>query len=208
VAKLIMFDYDGTIVDSFEHFYRACAECFNRFGFPQYAQRERIVAFHDSNWFAALAAAGVPAAVSDAIEETYAREVSVDGAEPEPFAGMCEVLRELGSQHTLVIITAARGRVVERFLSEHSLDCVALVLGSDAETSKVRRIASARAQCGEGLEPWYVGDTVGDILEGRQSGVATVAVTWGWQRRETLPAASPDHLVQSPQELLELFAAP
>jgi phosphoglycolate phosphatase len=201
-----MFDYDGTIVDSFEYFYRACVVCFNRFGFPQYANRERILAFNATNWFEALAAAGVPADVGDAIEETYVEEVSVEGAGPEPFGGMCEVLRELGSEHTLVIITAARRRVVERFLADHGVDGVARVLGSDTETSKVRKIGTARAEFGQGLEPWYVGDTVGDIVEGKQSGVGTVAVSWGWQRLETLAKASPDHIVQSPQELLELFA--
>ena len=202
-----MLDYDGTIVDSFEYFYRACERCFNRFGFSQYAHRECIVTFHDTNWFEALAAAGVPAYVSDAIEETYAAEVSF-GAGPQPFAGICEALRELGSEHTLVIITAARSRVVERFLADHCVDHgVVRVLGSDAETSKVLRIGMARAELGEGLEPWYVGDTVGDIVEGKASGVGTVAVSWGWQRLEALAKALPDHIVQNPQELLELFAS-
>ena len=118
MRKLIMLDYDGTIVDSFEYFFRACEQCFNRFGFPKYAHRDCIVAFHDTNWFDALAAAGVPAYVSEAIEETYAAEVSI-GTGPQPFAGICEVLRELGSEHAVVVITAARGRVVEAFLVEH-----------------------------------------------------------------------------------------
>jgi phosphoglycolate phosphatase len=205
VERLIMFDYDGVIVDSFEYFYRACVRCFNRFGFTQYANRERIVAFNDANWFEALAVAGVPVNVRDAIEETYVEETSADGAGPKPFGGMCGVLRELGSRDTVIIITAARERVVQRFLADQDLDCVARVLGSDTETSKVRKIGIARAEFGEGLEPFYIGDTVGDIVEGKRSGVTTIAVTWGWQNLETLADASPDHLVQSPQELLELF---
>ena len=42
------------------------------------------------------------------------------------------------------------------------------------------------SQLGEGLDSWYVGDTVGDIVEGKESGVGTIAVTWGWQRLEAL----------------------
>jgi phosphoglycolate phosphatase len=194
------------IVDSFDHFYRACVQCFNRFGFPQFADRERVIAFNNANWFEALAAAGVPEQVSDAIEETYAALVDVEGDTPQPFDGMCELLNELGSHNTLVIITAARGHIVERFLARHGVDTIDRVLGSDTETSKVRRIASARAEFGAALEAWYVGDTVGDIVEGKQAGATTVAVTWGWQPAEALSEASPDRIVRSPRELLELLS--
>jgi len=66
----------------------------------------------------------------------------------------------------------------------------------------------------DGAEPeqWYVGDTVGDIVEGKAAGVRTIAagvrtiaVGWGWHDAERLLGASPDYLAQTPADLLEFL---
>jgi len=51
---------------------------------------------------------------------------------------------------------------------------------------------------------YYIGDTTGDIKEGKQAGVKTVGVTWGWHSKEKMAAAEPDYLFDNPQELLKL----
>jgi phosphoglycolate phosphatase len=58
---------------------------------------------------------------------------------------------------------------------------------------------------GEEAHYWYVGDTVGDVVEGRQAGARTVAVTWGWHDENLLRGARPDHVASSPHELVELI---
>jgi phosphoglycolate phosphatase len=55
---------------------------------------------------------------------------------------------------------------------------------------------------------FYIGDTTGDILEAREAGVQTVAVTWGWHSREKLVAVHPDFLVDRPEELLRMRLSP
>jgi phosphoglycolate phosphatase len=51
---------------------------------------------------------------------------------------------------------------------------------------------------------FYVGDTVGDIKEARLAGVKTVAVTWGWHNKERLEMASPDYVIETPDDLLKI----
>jgi phosphoglycolate phosphatase len=51
---------------------------------------------------------------------------------------------------------------------------------------------------------YYIGDTTGDIKEGKQAGVKTVGITWGWHSKEKMAAAKPDYLFDAPQELLQL----
>ena len=51
---------------------------------------------------------------------------------------------------------------------------------------------------------YYVGDTTGDIKEGKQAGIKTVGVTWGWHSKEKMAAAGPNYLVDHPRELLQL----
>lgn len=47
-----------------------------------------------------------------------------------------------------------------------------------------------------------VGDSIGDFSQGRQAGVRTIAVTWGFHPEGLLRDALPDYIVRSPQELL------
>ena len=203
--NLIMFDYDGTIVDSLAVFCESCVTTFRRRGFPQFATCERAVAFMDGNWFAALAAAGVPADVVDEIEDVFADLADPDAADPPaPFAGMAALLERLARRNTLVIVTSSRSYTVERVLARHGISGVAEVLGADTETSKLRKIDLARAHHGHQLKPWYVGDTVGDILEAKAAGVGSVGVAWGWQHVDKLRAASPDLIAYSPDDLLVL----
>jgi phosphoglycolate phosphatase len=79
------------------------------------------------------------------------------------------------------------------------------VVGGDQDESKTRKIGSARRRFGRALAAWYVGDTVGDILEARRAGVGTVGVAWGWHGVERLRRANPDHMAHAPSDLLDLF---
>jgi phosphoglycolate phosphatase len=50
-----------------------------------------------------------------------------------------------------------------------------------------------------------VGNAISDIRQGKLAKVKTVAVTWGFQSRELLIAENPDHLADTPTDLLTLF---
>ena len=51
----------------------------------------------------------------------------------------------------------------------------------------------------------YVGDSPGDVVVSRNAGTYAVGVTWGYHHAENLYAASPDRLIVSPKELLDLI---
>ncbi len=201
--RLIMLDYDGTIVDSLAVFCDACVRVFSRRGFPHLATCEQATALLESNWFEALASAGIPQDVADELEEEFAASAWSDDA-PSPFGGMPGVIERLARQNVVVVVTSVRKPDVEGVLARHHVEGVREVLGSDTEPSKVRKIEQARAHHGRELEAWYVGDTVGDIAEARQAGVRSIAVTWGWGDRERLLAAQPDIVAETPEDLLAL----
>jgi phosphoglycolate phosphatase len=56
-----------------------------------------------------------------------------------------------------------------------------------------------------GLSAYYIGDTKGDMIEGRKAGAITVAALWGWHAVEKLEEGAPDHFVRSPEALLDLL---
>jgi phosphoglycolate phosphatase len=202
VDNLIMFDYDGTIVDSLHVFCDACVTVFARNGYPQYATCERALAFLDGNWFEELAAAGLSSQVIDELEDEFSALASA--GIPRPFEGMPELIERLARRNAVVIITSSRGDDVNRVLAEHHLCGIAEVLGADTATSKLVKIRMARERHGSELKPWYVGDTVGDIVEARAAGVGSIGVGWGWQGAEKLRAAEPDLMAYAPDDLLVL----
>jgi len=195
-----MFDFDGVIADSFEDQCRACVETLRAHGFADLATRAQFLDFTETNWFEALAAAGVPEDVRDELEDAF-------GAAPSPdlFPEMAAVIERLAAAHRVVVITSSRTSVVEDILAEHDVRGVVEVLGGEQEASKTCKISSVRRRFGETLPAWYVCDTVGDVLEAREAGVGTVGVAWGWHGEERLRRAAPDHMAHAPSDLLDLL---
>jgi phosphoglycolate phosphatase len=123
------------------------------------------------------------------------------------------VIAGLAQRHHVLIVTSNRSDIVEAFLAHWAITGVSEVLGGDKGQSKVpkiraavRRFAEARADRPGALpESWFVGDTVGDMVEGREAGVGTIAVGWGWHTAAQLAGATPDHLAAAPAALLELL---
>ncbi len=194
-----MFDFDGVIADSLDEQCRACVETLRRRGFAELATRARFLDFTETNWFDALAAAGVPEDVVEELEAAF-------GAVPSPdlFPEMAAVIERLAAAHPVVVITSSRTSVVEGILAEHGVRAVE-VLGGEQEASKTRKIRSVRRRFGETLPAWYVCDTVGDVLEAREAGVGTVGVAWGWHGEARLLRVSPDRMAHAPGDLLDLF---
>ncbi len=199
-SKLIMFDFDGVIVDSLDHQCRAFVETVRAKGFADLATPERFLEFTESNWFEALAAAGVPASVVSEVEDAFGAAPS-----PELFPGMAAVIERLAATHSVIVITSSRTDVVERVVAKHCVRGVAEVVGGDRDESKTRKIDDARRRFGRALAAWYVGDTVGDILEARRAGAGTVGAAWGWHGSERLRRANPDYMAHAPTDLLDLF---
>jgi phosphoglycolate phosphatase len=119
------------------------------------------------------------------------------------FPGLKDAVSALAKSHPLLIATSNESSVVEKFLSLHDMNMFGEVLGSDSEPSKVKKLRSIKK--GYPLDQCvYIGDTAGDIIEGRQAEVITVAVTWGWHDEQRLRKTNPDYVIITPDELKEL----
>ena len=195
-----MFDFDGVIADSLDDQSRAYMHAFRAHGLGHLATRQQFVDFTEDNWFAALAAAGVPPTAVEDVEEAISSTPV-----PELFPGMPEVIERLGAAHHVVVITSSRTAMVERILRAHDVRGVVEVLGGDGEPSKTKKIRAVRRRVSEAVPAWYVGDTIGDMVEARAAGVVTVGAAWGWHGAERLLRAAPDHLAYAPSDLLDLF---
>jgi phosphoglycolate phosphatase len=121
------------------------------------------------------------------------------------FPGIPELLRQLAGRARVAVVTSNVSDVVRGKLATAGLlDLVLDVVGSDVEPSKVRKIQRFQELSPPGTAVHYVGDTLGDMREGREAGAITVGVAWGWHPPERLQAAAPDTIAETPADILAL----
>lgn len=199
-----MFDFDGVIVDSFDYFFDAFIQSCRQHGFAQIKTRKDFVRLFEVNMYEGMRQAGISSEATGALLATMGEILERLDSGYDIFPGMEEVLRRLASNNVLVVITSNLGSVVQEYVRNRQLGVFDSVHGSEQGRSKVAKMNSAMARY-PGMPSYYIGDTIGDILEGRQAGACTVGVGWGWHGAEHLRRVAPDHLVITPEELLRIF---
>jgi len=204
MAPVIMFDFDGVLADSFEIFFREFTAACTQLGFDKLNSREAFLRLFEGNLIQELVKSGFPIWRLKKLVRAFEPRIAEANRQVQPFAGMPELLGELAAVHPVYVISSNVTKTVLRFLDAYGVTGVRDVIGADKETSKIKKIKRVRKQHRQ-LQPFYIGDTKGDIVEGRAAGATTVAVTWGWHSMATLQAGGPDCLVHTPAELRALF---
>jgi phosphoglycolate phosphatase len=201
----LIFDFDGTLVDSLEPTllaYNRLAPRFNvkpieRADLPRLrtlgaraAMREHRVSFWKLPWLVRSMRKALHAQV-DALQA---------------IEGIPEALRALAARgDRLCILSSNSNENIERFLSRAELRVFEHVVGGSSLFGKARALTRLlRALELERASALYVGDELRDVEAAHAVGIGSIAVTWGYAARDTLAAAQPTHLVDRPSELLSL----
>ena len=166
---VLAFDYDGVIADSLEYFLRAFLGACRHHGYLQLRARNDFLAMFDTNMYDGMVRAGVAPEAVQPILRTMAESLESSEKGYALFDGMGEVLRELSDAAPLYVVTSNVGSVVEAHLRERGLTCFRDILGGDIDTSKSAKIRVLKGRYPQ-ARLFYVGDTVGDMLEAREAG--------------------------------------
>jgi len=203
--KLVIFDFDGTLADSFPWFLDVFDAIADRFDF-QRLDRSNIAALRHLDARELMRRHGVPLWKVPMIA-AHARTLQArDLHRIKLFDGVADVLDLLADRgvQTAVVTSNARGNV-EAVLGESAsrirhYACGASLFGKAAKFRTL--IKAVRAAPHETLA---IGDEVRDIDAARACGLRTGAVTWGYSAAERLAAERPDYLFRAPAEIGALF---
>jgi len=201
---LVMFDYDGVIVDSFELFSSCFMKACHQNNFYVLNSPEKVLALFETNIFEALLDFGLDEHSINRILKTFQSDIAAYQNDLRLFDGMPDALKKISENNKIVIITSNVNRATKRVLQNNAVNCFEDVLGAEKEKSKVKKIRLTMARY-PGLPAYYIGDTKGDMIEGRKAGAITVAALWGWHAAKKLEEGAPDHFVRSPEALLDLL---
>lgn len=202
-GSLLLFDVDGVILDSFEHLYKTIS-AYVKDHKKVDLTREQFREFFEANALEGLMKFAGFKKFDMLTAWVHAKSMLFHSYnESTVFPGMEEALKDLAQNHTLVVVTSSPVEIVTlRFEQTGLYDLFSAYLGPESAVHKDKKIRKACDQFGAKEEDtWFISDTVGDILEAKQTRVKTVAVTWGYHPRALLEASKPDRVVDTVQDL-------
>jgi phosphoglycolate phosphatase len=204
MKKIFIFDYDGVIVDSLDIFAANFLKACKKENVTEISTTQDFLSIYNNNMYKAMFNMGMSKEKVLRIVTYMKKAILSERENIKLFPNIKETIQKLSKYNTLHIVTSSDTKLVTDFLKRYHLDTYfESVIGSDQEPSKTKKILSITENHAE-KDCFYIGDTVGDILEGKKAEIKTVAVTWGWHKEEQLSQSNPDFLINNPKELLTL----
>lgn len=218
MIKLVIFDLDGTLLDTIEDLTDATNHALRALGFPE----------RNAEACRTMVGRGIRNLLRSALPDGAATEENVARMEQaffpyydvhiqdrtRPYAGIPELLEKLNGKGVRIALASNKYQEGAEKLMAHFFGRIPFVkiLGQRAgqpikpdpaivgqilaETPEIRR-----------EEVLYVGDSGVDMQTGANAGVRTVGVTWGFRSREELAAGHPWRIAEDVEEL-ESFIIP
>ncbi|MDJ0944334.1 MAG: HAD-IA family hydrolase [Kiloniellales bacterium] len=214
--RLIVFDLDGTLVDSQHIIVEAMSAAFSGSGFapPEARSVRRVVGLSLEEAVARLlpdAASCKAEAVADRYRDAFL-DLHADPAHEEPlYPGALETLAALDRPETLLGIATGKGRSgLRRVLQRHGLlERFVTLQTADDGPGKPDPAMLSRAMAEAGVErraTLMVGDTTFDMEMARRAGILGIGVGWGYHEPEELLAAGASRIVEAFDELEALLS--
>jgi len=202
--RLLLFDFDGVLVDSLALYEASVNRCLERIGHAPLAGREEFLDLFEGNFYDGIAGRGIDVAAF--LRASRALTPALDYAAVRPHSEVIPVLRDLKEDRSLAVISSNSAYAISLMFKRFGFDGLFdEVLAADVHLSKIEKIAQAVRRFRAGAaETWYVCDTAGDVLEAQRAGVKTAAVTWGWHSRSRLERARPDRVLDVFEALRDL----
>lgn len=205
--KALLFDWDGTLVDSAHLGLAAFEKTFSELGVV--FAHDIYQAKYSPNWYSTYEALGLPKELWQVADDLWIQHY---GEQSAPLiAGVSETLLALRTKgYQLGIVTSGSRSRVSREVQQSVLsDAFAIIVcNEDIVNKKPDPEGLVLAMQGMNVAPLqcaYVGDAPEDIEMGRRGEVMTVGVRSDYPSSTRVPAAKPDLYLENIAELVDHF---
>lgn len=209
----IIFDHDGTLVDSIHGVVVATNMTLKKYGFDEQTREEieygmGFPTFERFRYHSASDDNELIAEMSS-VFYTLMHSHGIEHLKIYPgIQNMLDALTESG--FSMGMVTNNQGMFVRKAAAHlHYAYDLEIILGEE-NVKKVKPAPDGILQACAGLaaEPencWYIGDAVSDHEAAKAAGLKSGLVTWGAHPEDKLKACRPDALFSKPEELVKYF---
>lgn len=207
--KAVMFDLDGTLLDTLDDLTAAVNHALSVRGFPS-RTRDEVRSFV-GNGIGKLIERSVPAGTppeetADCLRdftEYYESHLSVY---TRPYPGIIELLHRLRARGIRVGVVSNKKDEAVQVLCRQFFGSEVIAVGERADVRRkpepdgVNALLKAWGTVAK-AETLYVGDSAVDVATAKGAGLSCVCVTWGFRTREELAAAGATLFADTPEQV-------
>ena len=212
--KAVIFDLDGTLVDSIKDIADAMNVVLEKRNYPTY----------NYETYKTFVGSGVRSLVVNAHPDVNPKNDEVEVClndmmqvyseictnKTKPYEGILELLKQLKAKNFKVSILSNKEDTLTKKIAEVLLpDFISPVLGLKVEVDKKPNPKVALEICNtlqvKPEETIFVGDTDVDILVAKNAKMLPVGVSWGFRDKKGLIAAGAAHILEHPLDLIKII---
>jgi phosphoglycolate phosphatase len=214
--KAVIFDLDGTLTDTLESMALASNKTLEYVGLkPRDIQEYRYFVGDGADVLVRrfLKAAGdTECSLFEKAYEVYMKQFAQDCTYiVKPYDGIVDMLEKLKNNGMKLAVLSNKPHlraieVIENFFEKNTFDITqGHSVGMNKKPDPTEALAIAKKLGIEPNECIYVGDTDVDMQTGKNAGMYTVGVLWGFRDEKELREHGADYIVSKPSDILKLL---
>ena len=216
---LLIFDLDGTLINTIDDLGQACNHALSACGFPT----------HKIEDYPRLVGNGINKLIERALPEEHRNEATVLRLREyfvpfydqhncdltRPYDGIPELLQTLkAAGHTLAVASNKYQAATEKIVAHFFPNTFDVVLGERVGVPRkpdpqiVWDIIHRLSPFASNLSPiYYIGDSLVDAATAKAANLPFVACTWGFCTQKQLAQAQPNYMIHRPSEIVQIIQA-
>lgn len=208
-----IFDFDGTLVNSLPSITYFANKALNKFGLPSIPTKR----------YKTLVGNGAVNLTRRMLKEVGADESMFDNVYheyfdtydqnfsylTEPYEGIMDMIKELKKRGCKIAIVSNKPHITTvKICDELFGDLIDICRGQTencpikpdptAVLETIEQLGSKKEDC------IYCGDTITDMETGKNAGLYTIGVLWGFRGIDELKSGEPDKIISHPSEILDI----
>lgn len=201
----ILFDLDGTLLDTLGDLHASTNAVLASFGYPERTIDEvrRFV----GNGARRLIEQAVPAGEGHRVDEVLAAFQTYYAAHCDiltrPYPGIPELLTRLGAQYPLAVVSNKPDRAVKELASIYFPTLYARGESTECPRKPAPDMVFAAMKALGANRCVYVGDSEVDVLTAKNAGVPCISVLWGFRDKGMLAEHGAEHFCDDTAKLFD-----
>ncbi len=202
----LLFDFDGTLINSFSFVIEKANHLADEFHFKKIQDHE-IESFRDLSSKELIQHLGIPLYKIPSLIHRMRQAVRHDIKNMPPTANIYQVLESLyQAKYTLGILTSNSKENVTTWLTHHHMQHFFRFIHTESSFFSKKHLLkkTLKSYHIDTASTCYIGDETRDIDAAKQNHIRSMAVTWGYNSEKALIKHEPTYLAHQAEDILIL----